>query len=123
MLKILIVSNNLKTEMIIKELESLGHEVIFLDNLDLVEGLILNETYDIMFIDYKESQKLSKEAVKYIRYFSQSPYELPVYVLFENSRKEVPYTDRECYSGIFPYDHSIDMVNEFISYFQPLNTR
>ncbi|HOV34184.1 MAG TPA: hypothetical protein PLX23_12575 [Candidatus Hydrogenedens sp.] len=122
MLKILIISKNLKAETIVKELESLENEVTLLDNLDSANELILKGIHDILLIDYDESQKLSKEEIEYIRYFSQSPYELPIYILLEGSRNDIPHTDRECYSGIFPYNHSVDMVNEFISHFHPLNT-
>lgn len=120
MLKILIISNNILAEPIINELEALGHEVTRLNNADFIVEHIFQKHYDIVFLDYKESQKLSNKEVLEIRYFSHIPYELPIYILTENKKSEINIEKKRIYSGVFPYTHSLNMINEFITNFQSI---
>ncbi len=122
MLKILVISDNYLIEPIINELEALGHEVVHFNNIDIVREDIFHTTYDLILIDYKEAQKLSNKEVLEMRYFSHVPYELPIYVLIENERNKNTIEKNEAYSGVFPYTHSFNMVNEFINKFQPLTS-
>ncbi|MGC8738662.1 MAG: hypothetical protein ACP5UA_08465 [Candidatus Hydrogenedens sp.] len=122
MLKILIISDSILAAPIVSELEALGHEITHLSNIDFAKEQIFHENYDIIFIDYKESQKLSNDEVFEIRYFSHIPYELPIYVLIENEKNKINIEKRIIYSGVFPYTHSLNMINEFITNFQPLST-
>ncbi|HOQ32997.1 MAG TPA: hypothetical protein PLA12_10855 [Candidatus Hydrogenedens sp.] len=122
MLKILIISDSILAEPIVSELEALGHEVTHLNNIDYAKEHIFHNHYDILLLDYKEALKLSNEEVFEIRYFSHIPYELPIYVLTENDKNKINIEKKIIYSGVFPYTHSLNMINEFITHFQPLNT-
>lgn len=122
MLNILIISDSVLAEPIVNELEALGHDVTHLNNIDFAKEHIFHSLYDIIFIDYKETQKLSNEEVFEIRYFSHVPYELPIYVLTENDKNKVNIEKKIIYSGVFPYTHSLNMINEFITNIQPLST-
>ncbi|GEM_PF-1777633 len=123
MLKVLIASNNIQVEPIINELEALGHEVTLIHSIEFAKEEIFQKNYDIIFIDYKESQKLSEKEVFEIRYFSHVPYELPIYILTENEKSKIDIGKRLIYSGVFPYNHSLNMINEFITSIHPLNTK
>ncbi len=122
MLKILIISDSILAEPIVSELEALGHEITHLNNIDLAKEHVFHNHYDIIFLDYKEAQKLSDEEVFEIRYFSHIPYELPIYVLTENDKNKMNIEKKIIYSGVFPYTHSLNMINEFITNIQPLIT-
>lgn len=121
MLRILVISDSILSEPIISELEALGHEVTHFNNIAFAKEHVFHKHYDIVFLDYKESQKLSDDEVFEIRYFSHIPYELPIYVLTENEKNKMSIEKRIIYSGVFPYTHSLNMINEFITNFQPLN--
>lgn len=122
MLRILIISDSVLADPIVSELEALGNEVTHLNNIEFAKEHIFYKHYDIIFVDYKESQKLSTDEVFEIRYFSHMPYELPIYVLTENEKNKMNIEKKIIYSGVFPYTHSLNMINEFINNFQPLDT-
>jgi len=121
MLKILIISDSILVEPIINEIEALGYEVHFYNTIDFAEEIISQEKFDIIFLEYKESLKLSDEEVFNIRHFYHNPYEIPIYVLYEREKNKINIQKRNIFSGVFPYTHSLNMINEFIATFQPLS--
>ncbi|HOK08267.1 MAG TPA: hypothetical protein PLT82_08430 [Candidatus Hydrogenedens sp.] len=114
MLKILIVSDSFKVYPIIHEIEALGHEVILLNDIDLLRETLLKNNVDVVLIDYEKTFKLSTDDVFEFRYFLQSPNETPIYILVEDINSKTVNL-KPGYSGTFPYTHSVNMLNEFIS--------
>ncbi len=121
MLKILVISDNTLVEPMINELEALGHEISFYNTIDFAVETITKERFDIILLDYKETLKLSDEEVFNIRYFYHTPYEIPIYILIEKEKTKLDIKKRNIFSGIFPYNHSLNMINEFITNFQLLS--
>lgn len=121
MLKILIISDDTLVEPIINEIEALGHKINFYNTIESAKETISKERFDIIFLDYKESLKLSDEEVFNIRYFYHTPYEIPIYVLIKKEKENLNIEKKTIYSGVFPYIHSFNMINELITNFQPLS--
>ncbi|MCX7759457.1 MAG: hypothetical protein N2169_07635 [bacterium] len=120
MLRILIVSDNYKVHPIVNEIEALGNEVVLLNDVALLKDTLLKNDFDLILIDYEKTFRLSSEEVYELRYFSQNQNEVPIVALVDDLNTKSSDVIKRGYSGIFPYNHSVNMLNEFMSHFQTL---